>query len=274
VLRGIHSPRLMLARYSTKLNEATRVDRRRFQHPDVSDRSRTSAQDVNSNRRQPGEITVPRRRKRVARVVPAKIESRSGGERLLGQERVRFSARFHTAAGKRQVGPGRHDHRADRTRPGAVSHFSRPQTRQEESRPFVKRRFLLTPEAKADLREILLDIAEDSPGTAERLRSELYDALQQLGQPPGIGHYHEELLNRRYRFWNFYSYVVCYVLGTEADSGHRRSSRGSRPRFVLRLQAELAVNGKHCPLTPFPTCYPVSHTRAFCHVPLWNFPPI
>jgi len=26
-----------------------------------------------------------------------------------------------------------------------------------------------------------------------------------------MGHYHEELLNRRYRFWNFYSYVVCYV---------------------------------------------------------------
>jgi len=26
-----------------------------------------------------------------------------------------------------------------------------------------------------------------------------------------MGHYHEELLDRRYRFWNFYSYVVCYV---------------------------------------------------------------
>jgi plasmid stabilization system protein ParE len=75
----------------------------------------------------------------------------------------------------------------------------------------VKRRFLLTPEAKADLREILLDIAEDSPDTAQRLRSEIHEAFQQLGQSPGIGHYHEELLDRRYRFWNFYSYVVCYV---------------------------------------------------------------
>ena len=26
-----------------------------------------------------------------------------------------------------------------------------------------------------------------------------------------MGHYHEELLDRRYRFWNFYSYVVCYA---------------------------------------------------------------
>jgi plasmid stabilization system protein ParE len=36
----------------------------------------------------------------------------------------------------------------------------------------VKRLFVLTPEAKKDLQEILLDIAEDSPETAERLRGE------------------------------------------------------------------------------------------------------
>lgn len=75
----------------------------------------------------------------------------------------------------------------------------------------MKRRFLLTPEAKSDIREILLDVADDSPETAERLRSEIYAAFLRLGQSPGIGHYHEELLDRRYRFWNFYSYVVCYV---------------------------------------------------------------
>ena len=75
----------------------------------------------------------------------------------------------------------------------------------------MKRSFLLTPEAKNDLREILLDIAEDSPETAERLRSEFYEGLVRLGRSAGIGHYHEELLDKRFRFWNFYSYVVCYV---------------------------------------------------------------
>ena len=70
--------------------------------------------------------------------------------------------------------------------------------------------FVLTPEAAADLREILLDIAEDSPDTAERLRVEFYEGLERLGRSPGIGHYHEELLDSRYRFWNFYSYVVAY----------------------------------------------------------------
>jgi plasmid stabilization system protein ParE len=75
----------------------------------------------------------------------------------------------------------------------------------------VKRLFALTPEARNDLKEILLDIAEDSPATAERLRSEFYEGLQLLGRSPGIGHYHDELLGRKYRFWNFYSYVVAYV---------------------------------------------------------------
>lgn len=75
----------------------------------------------------------------------------------------------------------------------------------------MKRRFVLTPEARSDLREILGDIAEDSPDSAERVRSELYAGLQKLGRSPGIGHFHEELLSREYRFWNFYSYVVVYV---------------------------------------------------------------
>jgi plasmid stabilization system protein ParE len=74
----------------------------------------------------------------------------------------------------------------------------------------VKRRFVLTPEARSDLKEILLDIAEDSPDAAERLRSEFYEGLQSLSRSPGIGHYHDELLSRKYRFWNFYSYVVAY----------------------------------------------------------------
>ena len=43
------------------------------------------------------------------------------------------------------------------------------------------------------MRGILLDIAEDSPDTDERLRKEIYEALRTLGQSPGIGHYHEDL---------------------------------------------------------------------------------
>jgi plasmid stabilization system protein ParE len=64
----------------------------------------------------------------------------------------------------------------------------------------VKRSFVLTPEAAADLREILLDIAEDSADAAERLRSEFYELFQRLAKSPATGHYREELLDRHYRF--------------------------------------------------------------------------
>jgi plasmid stabilization system protein ParE len=48
----------------------------------------------------------------------------------------------------------------------------------------LKRTFVVTPDAKADLRDILFDIAEDSADTAERLRSEIYAAFQRLGNSP------------------------------------------------------------------------------------------
>lgn len=79
------------------------------------------------------------------------------------------------------------------------------------SPPASETLFVLTPEARKDLEDILLDIAEDSPDTAERLRSKFHEGFQSLGLSPGIGHYHEELLSRKYRFWNFYSHVVVYI---------------------------------------------------------------
>jgi plasmid stabilization system protein ParE len=79
----------------------------------------------------------------------------------------------------------------------------------------MKPSFVLTPQAHADLAEILLEIAEDSPDAAERLRVEFYEGLQALGRSPGIGHYHADLLSRKYRFWNFYRYVVAYAWQTK-----------------------------------------------------------
>ncbi len=78
----------------------------------------------------------------------------------------------------------------------------------------MKRPFVLTSAAKTDFKDIFLDLAEDGPESAERRRSEFYDALVSLGRSPGIGHYHDELLSRKYRFWNFDSYVVVYAWET------------------------------------------------------------
>ena len=78
----------------------------------------------------------------------------------------------------------------------------------------MKKRFLLTPTAKSDLRDILLDLAEDSPDAAQSLRERFYDGFRTLGRTPGIGHYHDELLSRRYRFWNLYPFVIVYAWET------------------------------------------------------------
>jgi toxin ParE1/3/4 len=75
----------------------------------------------------------------------------------------------------------------------------------------MSRRFRFTPEARSDLRKILLDIAADNPDSAERLRMEFHDMLHRLAKTPGMGHHREELLDRRDRFWAFYSYVICYA---------------------------------------------------------------
>ena len=62
----------------------------------------------------------------------------------------------------------------------------------------MKRLFRLTSEAKSDLREILLDIAEDGPETAERLRSEFYQSL--------------------YRSWNSHSHAIAHAWEASSDA--------------------------------------------------------
>jgi plasmid stabilization system protein ParE len=68
----------------------------------------------------------------------------------------------------------------------------------------------LTPQARSDLQQILLDIAEDSPDAALVSVVNFRKLFRPWRSLPELG-YHEELLSRKYRFWNFYSYVVAYV---------------------------------------------------------------
>jgi len=73
-----------------------------------------------------------------------------------------------------------------------------------------RRRFLLTPEARADLIEIWRYIAEDSVDGADQALAKLFDAFTRLGRTPGMGHHREDLADPRHRFWTVYSYVIAY----------------------------------------------------------------
>jgi toxin ParE1/3/4 len=73
------------------------------------------------------------------------------------------------------------------------------------------KRYRLTPTAQRDLDAIAEYIAvEASVERAMIVLREFRDAFRKLGDMPGIGHYREDLLDRRYKFWSVYSYVIVY----------------------------------------------------------------
>src|SRR5579862_6644834 len=100
-----------------------------------------------------------------------------------------------------------------------------------------RRRFVLTPEARADLVEIWDYIAEDSIDNADQVLARLDDAFTRLAQTPGMGHHREDLADLRHRFWTVYSYVVAYRSETApAASMHVLGRLPRAPRIVLRSE--------------------------------------
>jgi antitoxin ParD1/3/4/toxin ParE1/3/4 len=72
-------------------------------------------------------------------------------------------------------------------------------------------RYVVTPEARADLFAIWEHIAQDSIDAADKVIGQIEKSFGRLADMPGMGHFREDLLYRRYRFWVVYSYVIAYV---------------------------------------------------------------
>ncbi len=64
------------------------------------------------------------------------------------------------------------------------------------------KRFILTPRAKLDLNDIWNYIAEDNLEAADRVLDALDKAIVKLAKNPGIGHWREELTDKRKRTSN------------------------------------------------------------------------
>jgi plasmid stabilization system protein ParE len=71
-------------------------------------------------------------------------------------------------------------------------------------------RFVLSPEARDDLREIRDYIARDSAEAARRVLSELRAAMRRLAEMPEMGHFREDLADEPLRFWPVHSYLIIY----------------------------------------------------------------
>jgi toxin ParE1/3/4 len=72
-------------------------------------------------------------------------------------------------------------------------------------------RFVLHPEAYADLDEIWEYIAADNQNAADRLLEEIHDTIQSLATFPYQGHNRPDLTSRPLRFHSLRDYVIAYV---------------------------------------------------------------
>lgn len=64
--------------------------------------------------------------------------------------------------------------------------------------------------ARRDLREIHRWIAQDDPVAADRVLSDLRDAVARLAEMPGLGHTRDDLADETLRAWTVRRYVVIY----------------------------------------------------------------
>ncbi len=70
--------------------------------------------------------------------------------------------------------------------------------------------FRLTPQAEADINEIIEYLAERSDDAPRTVFHAFIDAFERLGGSPQIGHAREDLTDRPLKFWGVYSYLVVY----------------------------------------------------------------
>jgi antitoxin ParD1/3/4/toxin ParE1/3/4 len=70
--------------------------------------------------------------------------------------------------------------------------------------------FVLTLRAKQDVNHIWDYVADDNIEAADRILDALETTMIKLAKNPGIGHWREELTDKRHRFFLVYSYLIVY----------------------------------------------------------------
>ena len=71
-------------------------------------------------------------------------------------------------------------------------------------------RYALGAEAALDLEQIWDYIAADSVDAADRWIGKLFDAFEEVGKTPGLGHKREDLTSLPVFFWPVGSYLIIY----------------------------------------------------------------
>jgi plasmid stabilization system protein ParE len=69
--------------------------------------------------------------------------------------------------------------------------------------------------AEQDLIDIWDHIAADNIDAAHRVLARIEGAMRKLAKTPRIGHFREDLADRRQRFFQVYSYLIVYRAETK-----------------------------------------------------------
>jgi plasmid stabilization system protein ParE len=84
------------------------------------------------------------------------------------------------------------------------------------------KQFVLTPRAEQDISDIWDFIAGDNIEAADRVLEALEQGIAKLAKTPGIGHWREQLTDKRHWFFLVYSYLIVY-------------RHGARPLQIIRV---------------------------------------
>jgi len=76
-------------------------------------------------------------------------------------------------------------------------------------------KFVLTPLAEEDIGGIWDHIADDNLDAANRVLKSLESTMARLAKKPALGHWREELADKRHRFFLVYSYLIIYRADTD-----------------------------------------------------------
>ncbi len=98
--------------------------------------------------------------------------------------------------------------------------------------------FVLTPLAEEDIGGIWDYIAEDNIDAANRVLKALETTMINLARKPGLGHWREELTDKRHRFFLVYSYLIIYRHETKPLQIIRVLHAGRDVKNILGLSAD------------------------------------
>lgn len=70
--------------------------------------------------------------------------------------------------------------------------------------------YVLSRDAERDLEDLWDYVADDNVEAADRLIARFFDAFEELGRLPGLGHKREDLTNFPVLFWPVGNYLIIY----------------------------------------------------------------